>query len=112
MSKMEQTYWDCKVYSYDETNSNCCTYIRYSLFSHQFWIPVFASANVSAFRAGLSALPAVVCKVMLATYSSMQRVKRLTPPSTGMMRPVIQPASLLARNRMATDNLISLVTDN
>lgn len=30
-------------------------------------------------------------------------MRSLTPPSTGIIKPVIQPASLLARNRMASD---------
>jgi hypothetical protein len=45
--------------------------------------PEFSAASVSSFRAGLSDFPAVV------------------PPSTGMINPVIQPDSLLQRNRIA-----------
>ena len=73
---------------------------------------------MSAFNAGLSAFPAVVYnsqQALIQTHPIRERdemrlflvfleLRNLhTPPSTGMISPVIHPASLLERNRIAKE---------
>lgn len=79
-------------------------YTRSSYCAPVLW-PCFAisSASVSAWSAGRSDLPAVVCPVTCqygTVYLGGMFIGH-TPPSTGIISPVIHFASLLQRNRIA-----------
>ena len=71
------------------------------LHSLLFLTPVFVSARLSSLSAGLSAFPAVVYGTLAYSLQVILNEKGLTPASTGMISPVIQPASLLQRNKIA-----------